>query len=140
MSKILAIDFGLKRTGLAITDDSRIFAFGLETVDSKDLMTYLKKVVVQEKIDTIVLGEPKRLNNEDTHISENVRLLKEALVTNFPSIVIVLLDERFTSKMASQAISMMGKNKNTHQNKGLVDKVSATLILQSYLQSLDRLV
>lgn len=140
MSKILAIDFGLKRTGLAITDDARIFAFGLETVDSKDLMMYLKKVVVQEKIDTIVLGEPKRLNNEDTHISENVRLLKDALLVNFPSLAIVLIDERFTSKMASQAISMMGKSKNTHQNKGLVDKVSATLILQSYLQSLDRLV
>jgi putative Holliday junction resolvase len=136
MSKILAIDFGLKRTGLALSDDSRIFAFGHDTVESKDLMNYLIKLVPKEVISTIVLGEPKRLNNTDTHISENVRLLKEALKLKFSEIEIVSMDERFTSKMASQSISMMGKNKATHQNKGLVDKVSATIILQSYLQSL----
>lgn len=137
MPKILAIDFGLKRTGLALSDDSKIFAFGLETIESKDLMSYLKKHVPLEKIDTIVLGEPKRLNNTDTHISENVRLLREALVSNFPELEIVSIDERFTSKMASQSIALMGKNKSTHQSKGLVDKVSATIILQSYLQRID---
>jgi|TARA_R110000737_G_scaffold164321_1_gene191787 putative Holliday junction resolvase len=136
MSKILAIDFGLKRTGLALSDDSRIFAFGHDTIESKDLMNYLIKLVPKEVINTIVLGEPKRLNNTDTHISENVRLFKEALKLKFSEIEIVSMDERFTSKMASQSISMMGKNKATHQNKGLVDKVSATIILQSYLQSL----
>jgi putative Holliday junction resolvase len=136
MSKILAIDFGLKRTGLAITDDSRIFAFGHDTIDSKELMNYLVAIVPKEKIDTIVLGEPKRLNNSDTHISENVRLLKEALKAQFTELQIVSMDERFTSKMASQSISMMGKNKSNHQNKGLIDKVSATIILQSYLQTL----
>ena len=135
MSKILAIDFGLKRTGLAITDDSRIFAFGHDTIESKELMKYLINLVPKENIDTIVLGEPKRLNNSDTHISENVRLLKEALKTQFKEITIVSMDERFTSKMASQSISMMGKNKSNHQNKGLIDKVSATIILQSYLQT-----
>lgn len=136
MSKILAIDFGLKRSGLALSDDARIFAFGHDTVESKDLMNYLANLIQKEKIDTIVLGEPKRLNNTDTHISENVRLLKEALVLKFTEVNVISMDERFTSKMASQSISMMGKNKANHQSKGLIDKVSATIILQSYLQSL----
>lgn len=135
MPKILAIDFGLKRTGLAITDDSKIFAFGHDTIDSKDLMVYLKKIVVLEKIDTLVLGEPKRLNNTDTHISENVRMFKNALEENFPGIKIISFDERFTSKLASQSISMMGQSKAAQYNKGLVDKVSATILLQSFLQS-----
>jgi putative holliday junction resolvase len=136
MSKILAIDFGLKRTGIALSDESKIFAFGHETIDSKELMNYLIQIVPREKIDTIVLGEPKRLNNTDTHISENVRLLKNVLIEKFSALKIVAMDERFTSKMASQSISMMGKNKNAYQNKGLVDKVSATIILQSYLENL----
>jgi len=134
MPKILAIDFGLKRTGLAITDDSKVFAFGHDTIDTKGLIIYLKKLIPTEKIDTLVLGEPKRLNNTDTHISENVRLFKNALELNFPGIKVVSFDERFTSKLASQSISMMGKNKATHQSKGLIDKVSATILLQSYLQ------
>lgn len=136
MGKILAIDFGLKRTGLALSDEMRIFAFGYDTVDSKMLMDCLTKLIPKEKIDTFVLGEPKRLNNSDTHISENVRLFKQALLDNFPLIKVISMDERFTSKMASQSISMMGKNKATHQNKGLVDKISATILLQSYLQTL----
>lgn len=135
MPKILAIDFGLKRTGLAITDESRIFAFGHDTIESKHLMDYLKKIVVKEKIDTLVLGEPKRLNNTDTHISENVRLLKKALEENFQNLKVVSFDERFTSKLASQSISFMGQGKAMQNNKGLVDKVSATILLQSYLQS-----
>ncbi|MFT6246010.1 MAG: putative Holliday junction resolvase [Salibacteraceae bacterium] len=133
MSKILSIDFGLKRTGLAITDDAKMFAFGLDTVESKVLMEKIRSLVKDEKVDEIVIGLPKRLNNEDSHVTENVRLLKEAVENNFPLLTVALLDERFTSKMASSAMHTAGATKKQKKEKGLVDKVSATIILQSYL-------
>lgn len=136
MSKILAIDFGLKRCGLALSDESKIFAFPLETVDSKSLELKLEDLVAKEKIDTIVLGLPKRMNNEDSHVTENVRLLKTRLTELFPDLKVVTEDERYTSKMASQAMHMGGASKRQMKDKGLVDKVSASLILQSYLESL----
>ncbi len=133
MPKAIAIDFGLKRTGLALSDETRMFAFGLETVDSKDLMNRLVELSQKESIDTIVLGLPKRLNNEDAHITQNVLLLEEALKKQFPLFEIVLEDERFTSKMASAAMHTAGASKKQKREKGLIDKVSATIILQSYL-------
>lgn len=137
MGKIVALDFGLKRTGLALSDESKTFAFGLQTVESKDLMAMLEKLIPKEKIDTILLGEPKRLNTEDAHITQNVYLLKEALEKKFPDQQIVLYDERFTSKMAFQSMVDGGLNKKQRQNKALVDEISATILLQSYLSSLD---
>lgn len=136
MGKIIAIDFGLKRTGLALSDETKSFAFGLETIDSRELMNRLVDLTKEEKADTIVLGLPKRLNNEDSHITQNVLLLKEALEKQFPLLAVELMDERFTSKMASQAIAMSGGTKKQRKEKALVDKVSATIILQSYLDSL----
>lgn len=133
MGKIIAIDFGLKRTGLAITDELKMFAFGLDTVDSKDLMTCLKDLIPKEKVETIALGLPKRLNNDDAHITQNVYLLKEALEKEFILVNVVLIDERFTSKMASQSMHTAGATKKQKKQKGLIDKVSATIILQSYL-------
>jgi putative Holliday junction resolvase len=133
MNRILAIDFGLKRTGIAITDEANIIASPLTTVDSKDLMTFLKDTVVKLKVGTIVLGEPKRLNNEDSHITENVRLLKDVLIKEFPSIKIVMMDERFTSKMAFQSMIDSGMKKKQRQEKGTVDMISAAIILQSYM-------
>lgn len=133
MGKVLALDFGLRRTGLAISDDEKMFAFGLETVDSSVLMEEIHKLNTKEQLDTIVLGLPKRLNNKDAHITQNVLLLKEALKKEFPLIVIELVDERFTSKMASQSMHISGATKKQKMNKGLVDKVSATIILQSFL-------
>jgi len=135
MGKILSIDFGLKRTGLALSDDSKIFAFGLKTVESKKLMEELKLLVVKEKLEEIVLGEPKRLDTSDSHITENVRLLKQTLEKQFPLVKIVLMDERFTSKMAAFAISQSGLKKKDRQQKELIDEVSATIILQDYLQA-----
>jgi putative holliday junction resolvase len=135
MSKILALDFGLKRTGMALSDESFIFAFGLKTIESKSLMTELKALVVKEKISEIVIGEPKRLNLEDSHITQNVYLLKQAIEKELPMVKVALLDERFTSKMASTVISQSGLNKKDKQNKGLIDEVSATIILQDYLSS-----
>lgn len=136
MSKIIAIDFGLKRTGIAITDELNIIASPLTTVDSKDLMHFLIALVKKEKIFTIVLGEPKTLQNKEAHITANVHLLKEALEKQFPLCKIVLIDERFTSKMAFQSMIDNGLKKKQRQDKGMVDQISATIILQSYLQQI----
>ena len=135
MGRILALDFGLKRTGIAMTDEMNIIASGLKTVDSKILIDELKSLVLKNNISTIVLGEPKRLNGSDTHISENVRLLFEHLKKTFQLIDVVKYDERFTSKMASQSIAMMGISKSKKQDKSLIDEVSATILLQSYMLS-----
>ncbi len=135
MGRILGIDFGLKRTGLALSDPNKIIASGLKTVDSKELMKELTILVQKESIETIALGEPKRLNNEDSHITANVRLLKDALEKTFPALNVVLVDERFTSKMAFQAMIDGGVKKKDRRNKETVDMVSATIILQSYLDS-----
>lgn len=135
MPKIIAIDFGLKRTGLAISDESRMFAFGLETVASNELMNHLIALSTKESIDTLVLGLPKRLNNEDAHITQNVLLLEEALKKQFPLMQVALVDERFTSKMASAAMHTAGASRKQKREKGLIDKVSATIILQSFLDS-----
>lgn len=132
MSKILAIDFGLKRTGLAITDDHAIIASPLTTIESSTLMDFLLKLLSKEPISTIVLGYPTRLDGTDTHITENVRLLQEALVKQFPQCTIVLQDERFSSSRAMETIHFAGKKKHMKQ-KSLVDKLAATLILQDYL-------
>lgn len=133
MGKILAIDFGLKRTGIAITDASNIIASPLMTVDSIHLMTFLIDTVKKENVTTIVMGDPKRLNNEATHITENVYLLKEALEKQFPTVKIELMDERFTSKMALQSMIDGGMKKKQRQEKGMIDQISAAIILQSYL-------
>ena len=134
--RILALDFGLKRTGLAISDENNIIASGLKTVDSKVLLAEVRKIVSEKNIGTLVLGEPKRLNNEHTHITENVHILFEVLKKEFPTLYVTLYDERFTSKMASQAISMSGLTKNKKQDKALIDEVSATILLQSYMRSI----
>jgi putative holliday junction resolvase len=135
MAKILAIDFGLKRTGLALSDDSKTFAFGLKTVESRLLEEEIARLVLAEKVDEIVIGEPRRMDASDSHVTQNVRLLKEHLSKKYPHFVISLLDERFTSKMASGVISSSGLKKSARQSKELIDQVSATIILQDYIQS-----
>ena len=133
MGRIVALDFGLKRTGIAMTDELQIIASPLTTVDSAELMVFLKDLILKNQVDTIVLGEPKRLNNQDTHITQNVYLLKEALEKEFPFQKIELVDERFTSKMAMQSMIDGGLKKKQRQEKGALDSVSATIILQSYM-------
>lgn len=134
--KILALDFGLKRTGVAITDENKIIASGLTTIDSRELITFLNNLFKREKIEQIVIGLPKRLNNEDSQITSNVHLLKEALQKEFPLIPIELYDERFTSKMAFQTMIDSGLSKKQRQKKELIDEISATILLQSFLQSI----
>jgi putative Holliday junction resolvase len=132
MSKIVAIDFGLKRTGLAITDENAIIACPLCTVDSQNLMDFLLELYSKEKFSTIVLGYPTRMDGSDSHITENVRLLKGVLEKQFPTCNIDLQDERFSSSRAMETIHLAGKKKQLKE-KNLVDKLAATLILQDYL-------
>jgi putative Holliday junction resolvase len=136
MKRILGIDFGMKRTGIAITDENNIIASGLTTVQTKDLMTFLIQTVKDKNVGILVLGEPKRLNMEDSHSSQNVRLFKEAIEKEFPELKIEMMDERFTSKMAMQSLIAGGVSKKKRQQKELIDEVSATIILQSYMSSL----
>jgi len=133
MEKAIGIDFGLKRTGLAITDDLGLIASPLVAVPSEKLMSFLIDLIPKEKIKVIVLGFPTSLDGTDTHITENVRLLKEALEKQF-NLPVELQDERMSSSRAMQAIHQGGKAKQK-KNKGLVDTISATLILQDYMES-----
>jgi putative Holliday junction resolvase len=132
MPKIVAIDFGLKRTGLAMTDENAIIASPLCTIDSQKLMDFLLELYVKEKFSTVVLGYPTRMDGSDSHITENVRLLKGVLEKQFPACIIALQDERFSSSRAMETIHLVGKKKQMKE-KSLVDKLAATLILQDYL-------
>ena len=133
MDKAIGIDFGLKRTGIAITDDSGIIASPLIAIASEKLMAFLIDLIPKQKIKVIVLGFPTSLDGTDTHITENVRLLKEVLEKQF-NLPVELQDERMSSSRAMQAIHQGGKAKQK-KNKGLVDTISATLILQDYMES-----
>ncbi|WP_373103854.1 Holliday junction resolvase RuvX [Phocaeicola plebeius] len=135
MSRILAIDYGRKRTGIAVTDPMQIIANGLTTVPTHELMDFLLKYVVQEKVERIVVGHPKQMNNED---SENMKYIKPfvaQLKKKLPDMLVELVDERFTSVLAHQAMLDGGLKKKARQDKALVDEISATIILQSYLES-----
>jgi putative Holliday junction resolvase len=132
MSVVLCIDFGLKRCGLALSDPKRIIASPLQTIESIHLENWLEQEIPKRQIEEIVLGYPTRLDGSDSHVTENVRLLKSALEKKFPNIPIKLFDERFSSKMASEAIYQMGHKKKKH-DKSLVDQVAAAMILQEYL-------
>lgn len=133
MSKILALDFGLKRTGVAITDDSKTFAFAYDAIDSAKLIDYLKVILPKEKVDHIVIGEPRHLDNSESSMTKNVHALKDVLSKEFPGVIISLHDERFTSKLASEALFLSGMSKKKRQDKKEIDKTSAVIILQSYL-------
>lgn len=133
MAKILALDFGIKRTGIAVTDDLQIIASGLDTVPTKELLVYLKKYLSKETIELFVVGKPKQMNNTDSESEVLIAKFLEKLSKQFPNIPIHREDERFTSKMAFQTMIDGGLNKKQRQNKALVDKISATIILQSYL-------
>ena len=135
MGKALAIDYGTKRTGIAVTDDLQIIASGLTTVNSKELIPFLKEYLSKNKVITFVIGEPKRLNNEPAQSHEAVEAAVKDLQKHFPEIEIARIDERFTSKMAFQTMIDSGLKKKQRQNKALVDEISATIILQSYLES-----
>jgi putative holliday junction resolvase len=139
MGRILAIDHGKKRVGLAVTDPLQIIATGLETVANSELMDYLTRYFKVEEVDTIVLGEPKNLDNTDTDSTVMVKHLKARLKKAFPLVKIESMDERFTSKMAFQTMLDSGIGREKRKDKALVDKISATIILQSYMESRNRI-
>ena len=135
MSRILAIDYGKKRTGIAVTDPMQIIASGLTTVASTELMDFLLKYTSQEKVERIVVGHPKQLNNEDSENMKRIVPFVNQLKKKLPDIPVEWVDERFTSVLAHQAMIDGGLKKTARQNKALVDELSATIILQSYLES-----
>jgi len=134
MPKIIAIDYGSKRCGIAATDDLQIIASGLPTVDTKNIFTFLNDYFQKNKVEVIVLGEPKRMDTSDTHNSQPVRDFKKKIEELYPDKKVSMVDERFTSKMAFQTMIDGGLSKKKRQNKALVDEISATIILQSYMQ------
>lgn len=138
MGQIIAIDYGKVRCGLAATDDMQIIASGLDTVPTSQLMEYLKKYFNQNKVDAVVVGLPTDLKGNVSEIETDILAFIEVFKKEFPMLEVHRLDERFTSKMASFFISQSGKTKKERQQKGLIDKVSATIILQNFLEQKTR--
>lgn len=138
LGRILAIDYGGKRTGLAVTDPLQIIASALDAIDSKDVLRYLKHYLSIERVDCIVVGKPKNLDGTPTHATALVESFIATLQKNFPNIPVKRWDERFTSKMAVQALVAGDFKKKDRRKKENLDKISATLILQEYLQSIQK--
>jgi putative Holliday junction resolvase len=136
MARILSIDYGLKRTGLAVTDPLQIIATGLTTVETPKLIPFLKDYFTKEPVELIIMGEPKNWDESDTHATPLVKKAVERLKKEFPAIPIKMVDERYTSKMASQAMIEMGMKKMQRRNKALVDEIAATIMLQEYMRSI----
>ena len=138
MGRILAIDYGQKRVGLAVSDEMKIIATGLTTVHVKDIFTFLKDYLEKENVETIVVGEPKDMKNRPSDSARFIEPFVKKLKKTFPNVKVERFDERFTSVMAQQAILDSGAKKKKRQDKALVDTVSATIILQSYMNSISR--
>ena len=136
MARIIAIDYGLKRTGLAVTDPLQIIATGLTTVSSKELILFLKNYFAKEPVERIIIGEPKNWDDSDTHATPLVEKCVKELQKHFPAIPITKVDERYTSKLAKQAMIDMGMKKMQRRNKAIVDEIAATIMLQDYMRSI----
>ncbi|MDR2935950.1 MAG: Holliday junction resolvase RuvX [Rikenellaceae bacterium] len=137
MGRILALDYGRKRTGVAVTDPLQLIANGLETVETHHLEVFLENYLGKETVDVIVVGLPRQMNNTPSESYTYIKPFVEKLRKKHPEINIEWVDERFTSKIAQRAIIEGGVKKSDRRDKGLVDRVSATVILQSYLESRD---
>ena len=133
MAQLLALDYGTKRTGIAVTDDLQIIASGLTTVATENLLDFLEKYVSKEDVELFLIGEPKQMDNSPSESEKHIGPFIEKLKLKFSDIPIIRVDERFTSKMAFQTMIDSGLKKKQRQNKALVDEISATIILQSYL-------
>ena len=135
MSRIIAIDYGKKRTGIAVTDILQLIANGLTTVPTTELMDFLLNYVAKEPVERIIVGHPKQMNNEDSENMKRIVPFVNLLKKKLPQIPVELVDERFTSVLAHQAMLDGGLKKKARQDKALGDEISATIILQSYLES-----
>lgn len=134
MGRIVALDYGKKRTGVAVSDPLKIIATALDTVDTSQLLTFLTQYCKQEEVETIVIGKPTDLLNRETHATQGASRMSAQIKKTFPGIQVVDVDERFTSKIAFDTMLASGISKKKRKDKALVDKLSATLILQSYLE------
>jgi putative Holliday junction resolvase len=137
MGRIMAIDYGRKRTGIAVTDELRLIANGLTTVPSHEALAFIKTYMQKETVDIIVVGEPKQMNNQPSESLQYINPFVNRLKKEIPGVPVEMADERFTSKMAFQTMIDAGLKKKDRQNKELVDTISATIILQSYLSRLE---
>jgi putative Holliday junction resolvase len=137
MARILAIDYGGKRTGIAVTDPMQIIATGLTTVASQELIPFLKKYFLQETVELIVIGLPKNNDESDTHATPLVNAAVKRLQKEFPDMPLKTVDERYTSKMAKDAMLQMGMKKKDRRDKRNVDEIAATIMLQEYMQSVN---
>lgn len=135
MSRIVAIDYGRKRTGIAVSDTMQIIANGLTTVPTHQLLDFLLNYVKQEPVERIIIGRPKQMNNEDSENMKNIEPFVRSLKKRLPDMPVEFVDERFTSVLAHRAMLEAGLKKKDRQNKALVDEISATIILQTYLES-----
>lgn len=134
MSRLLAFDFGTKRLGIAVTDPMQLFATGLITIHPKDVIEFLTKYLLTEQVEVFIVGEPKQMDGTASQSAPMVKGFVTTLKKHFPEIPVKMMDERFTSKMASATIAQSGLKKSDRQNKALIDTVSATIILQSYME------
>lgn len=133
MARILSIDYGKKRTGIAVTDELQMIASGLTTVPTRELQKFLEDYLQKENVETIVIGEPKQMDYTASELGSVIDAFAKALQLKYPNLVIERVDERFTSKMAFQTMIDSGLKKKQRRNKALVDEIAATIILQSYL-------
>ena len=133
MGRIMAIDYGRKRVGIAVTDELQLIANGLTTVAAHEIFTFLKSYLQHENVETFVVGEPRQMNNQPSESLQFIIPFVNRLKKAYPDITVEMVDERFTSKMAFQTMIDAGLKKKDRQNKELVDTISATIILQSYL-------
>ena len=135
MARILSIDYGKKRTGIAVTDSLQLIANGLDVVETKNLEEYIANYLAKEEVETIVVGYPRQTNGEDSENMKRITPFYNRLKKLYPNVNVELYDERFTSVLAHQTIIASGIGRKARQNKGLVDQISATIILQDYLES-----
>lgn len=133
MPRILAIDYGMKRTGIAVTDELQIIGSGLTTIPSETAIDFLKDYFSKENVNKVLIGEPKQMNGQPSDSTEIIEKFVSKFKIAFPNIELIRVDERFTSKMAFQTMIDSGLNKKQRQNKGLVDEIAATILLQDYL-------
>jgi putative Holliday junction resolvase len=133
MPRILALDYGLKRTGIAVTDEFQIIASGLKTIPSETTIAFLKEYFCKEKVEKVIIGEPKQMNGQPSESAEIIEKFVIKFKSEFPDMKLDRVDERFTSKMAFQTMIDSGLKKKQRQNKGLVDEIAATIMLQDYL-------
>jgi len=135
MPRILAIDYGMKRTGIAVTDELQIIASGLTTVESNTAIAFLKEYFSKEKVEKVIVGDPKQMNNQPSESAPLIDAFVVKFIAAFPDVPVIRVDERFTSKMAFQTMIDSGLKKKQRQNKALIDEISATIMLRDFLAS-----